>query len=153
MNKNNKKKVRTLTLRLYENRPNHNLILNWMSTILPQTDRGSLIGNSLEVSLVDYIKKTCSEEVIKDLITKNYDLDSTKKLPRNSKNKEKQPETSTPTKITPSPSPTLASVEVDEFNVFDLESSSGVVNESNKSLKSFASRAKKSFSGDSSEEY
>lgn len=59
------KPSKTLMFRLYDNRKNHNLILNWLLNELPQTNRGTDICYTLENILLAHIKKTCTEEEVK----------------------------------------------------------------------------------------
>lgn len=59
------KPSKTLMFRLYDNRKNHNLILNWLLNELPQTNRGTDICYTLENILLAHIKKTCTEEEVR----------------------------------------------------------------------------------------
>lgn len=58
------KPTKTVMFRLYDNRKNHNLILNWLESELPQTNRGTDICFTLENMLLAHIKKTCTIEDI-----------------------------------------------------------------------------------------
>lgn len=139
------RKSRALTLRLYSNRPKHKLILNWLSTVLDQTDKGALIGPSIEESIIDYINKTCTDEVIKQLKESNYDNECTHKLPRNIKNHAQSPSANEqPVKAVIKPVEAVkAAVAIeDDLDVFDNETSSG---KSLDYMKEFARKAKESF--------